>query len=58
MKDIDANEQMIIEHYLSQPDLNNQIHTTIAPTMISGGSQVGNVMPQHMEAVINFRVAP
>ena len=58
VKDIDANEQQIIEHYLSHHDLNNQIHTTIAPTMISGGSQAGNVMPQHMEAVINFRLAP
>ncbi len=58
VKDIDANEQQIIDHYLSHPDLNSQIHTTIAPTMISGGSQAGNVMPQHMEAVINFRLAP
>ena len=58
VRDIDANEQQIIEHYLSHPDLNSQIHTTIAPTMISGGSQAGNVMPQHMEAVINFRLAP
>ena len=58
VKDIDANEQQIIDHYLSRPELNNQIHTTIAPTMISGGSQAGNVMPQHMEAVINFRLAP
>lgn len=58
VQDIDANEQQIIDHYLSHPDLNSQIHTTIAPTMISGGSQAGNVMPQHMEAVINFRLAP
>jgi carboxypeptidase PM20D1 len=58
VRDIDANEQQIIAHYLSHPDLNSQIHTTIAPTMISGGSQAGNVMPQHMEAVINFRLAP
>ena len=58
VKDIEANEAEIIAHYLSHPDLNNQIHTTIAPTMISGGSQAGNVMPQHMEAVINFRLAP
>ena len=58
VKDIDANEEQIIAHYLSHPDLNSQIHTTIAPTMISGGSQAGNVMPHHMEAVINFRLAP
>ncbi|MBQ9154586.1 MAG: M20/M25/M40 family metallo-hydrolase [Solobacterium sp.] len=51
-------EQEMIRIYLAHPDLNSQVHTTIAPTMISGGSQAGNVMPQHMEAVINFRLAP
>jgi len=56
--DIDANEKQIIEYYLSQPELNPQVHTTIAPTMITKGSDAGNVMPQHMEAVINFRLAP
>lgn len=58
VRDIAANEQEIIRLFLAHPDLNSQIHTTIAPTMISGGSQAGNVMPQHMEAVINFRLAP
>ncbi|MBR2801645.1 MAG: M20/M25/M40 family metallo-hydrolase [Erysipelotrichaceae bacterium] len=57
VQDIDAHEQEIIAYYLSKEDLNNQIRTTIAPTMISGGSQAGNVMPQKMEAVINFRLA-
>lgn len=33
------------------------VTTTIAPTMISGGSQACNVMPQDMQAVINFRIA-
>lgn len=56
--DIDANEQQIIAYYLSHPQLNPQVHTTIAPTMITKGSDAGNVMPQHMEAVINFRLAP
>lgn len=32
--------------------------TTVAPTMIAGGSTAGNVLPQDMEAVINFRFAP
>lgn len=58
VRNMDHNEQAVIDCYLAHPDLNNQVHTTIAPTMISGGSQAGNVMPQHMEAVINFRLAP
>ena len=58
VRNIDKDEQAVIDLYLAHPDLNSQIHTTIAPTMISGGSQAGNVMPQHMEAVINFRLAP
>ena len=33
-----------------------QVRTTAAPTMIRGGSEAGNVMPQDMEAVINFRL--
>lgn len=45
-------------YWLSRPELFNQIVTTIAPTMISGGSEAGNVMPQNMDAVINFRLAP
>ena len=57
VEDIDAHEREIIDYYLSKEELNNQIRTTIAPTMISGGSQAGNVMPQNMEAVINFRLA-
>ena len=38
--------------------LYNLVSTTIAPTMIEGGSQAANVMPQDMRAVINFRIAP
>ncbi len=56
--DTDRYEQEIIGYYLSRRELNNQVHTTIAPTMITEGSQAGNVMPQKMEAVINFRLAP
>ena len=56
--DIGRYEKEIIGYYLSRRELNNQIHTTIAPTMITEGSQAGNVMPQRMEAVINFRLSP
>ena len=58
VKDIDRYEQEILEYYLSRIELNNQVHTTIAPTMITEGSEAGNVMPQKMEAVINFRLSP
>lgn len=47
----------LAEHCLSVPSLFPLVTTTIAPTMISGGSSACNVMPQNMEAVINFRIA-
>lgn len=58
VKDIRKNEKKIIGYYLEHEDLYNQITTTKAPTMITPGSPAGNVMPQDMEAVINFRLSP
>ena len=58
VKDIDANEAQILDWFLSKESLYHQVQTTAAPTMISGGSQAGNVMPQDMQAVINFRLCP
>ena len=58
VKDIDAHEREILDWYLSKESLYHQVQTTAAPTMIAGGSQAGNVMPQDMEAVINFRLCP
>ena len=57
-RDIDAHRSEILDWYLTHERLYYQVQTTIAPTMISGGSAAGNVMPQDMEAVINFRLAP
>ena len=34
------------------------VTTTIAPTMIQGGSAACNVLPQNMRAVINFVAVP
>ena len=34
------------------------VTTTVAPTMLEGGSKGSNVMPQTVWAVINFRLAP
>ena len=42
---------------MGSPDLFPFVTTTIAPTMIRGGSAACNVMPQDMTAVINFRIA-
>ena len=44
-------------HCLNEPELFPYVTTTIAPTMIEGGSQAPNVLPQNMRAVINFRLA-
>ena len=47
----------LAEYCASTPELFPFTTTTIAPTMIEGGSQACNVMPQNMRAVINFRLA-
>ena len=54
---IEAHENAILDYYLNSEELYNQVSTTIAPTMICEGAQAGNVMPQNMWAVINFRLA-
>ena len=56
--DPDKYENELTEWFLSHESLYHLVRTTIAPTMISGGSPAGNVMPQDMEAVINFRMIP
>jgi len=55
--DIDANRDAIAARCLETPTLFPHVTTTIAPTVIRGSSAVCNVMPQNMEAVINFRIA-
>lgn len=57
LSDIESNEQKIVEYFLTKRELFPTVQTTCAPTMISGGSNGANVMPQNMEAVINFRLA-
>ena len=58
VQDIDAHEEEIIQWFLSKEGLYHQVRTTAAPTQIDPGSPAGNVMPQNMSAVINFRLAP
>lgn len=57
-QDIDAHETELLQWFLSHESLYHLVRTTAAPTMISPGSPAGNVMPQDMEAVINFRLVP
>ncbi len=51
-------EAGLLRWFLSRENLYHLVTTTAAPTMIKGGSAAGNVMPQDMEAVINFRLTP
>ena len=56
VRDIDANQEAIAAFCLQNKTLFNLVITTIAPTMITGSSTAPNVMPQNMEAVVNFRL--
>lgn len=55
---IDANAERIATLFLADRDLYPLVTTTVAPTMVEGGSQQANVMPQDMSATINFRMLP
>ncbi|MBO4837247.1 MAG: M20/M25/M40 family metallo-hydrolase [Clostridia bacterium] len=57
-KDAEKHEEEILGWFLRHESLYHLVRTTVAPTMISGGAPAGNVMPQDMEAVINFRMIP
>ena len=57
LADPEANRSAIAQCCLQQPTLFPHVTTTIAPTVIRGSSAACNVMPQDMEAVINFRIA-
>ncbi len=54
--DIHGNAAKIAEIMYQQPETFAYVTTTIAPTMINGGSSACNVLPQDMSAVINFRI--
>ncbi len=55
--DFDLNCEQIAEYCMQNRALFPYVTTTIAPTVIRGSSAACNVMPQDMEAVINFRIA-
>lgn len=55
--DISGNAAAIAEYCGREAHLFPFVCTTAAPTVIRGGSAACNVMPQDMQAVINFRIA-
>ncbi len=57
VQDIDRNADEIAQYCLGIEELFPYMTTTIAPTMIQGGSAACNVMPQNMTAIVNFRIA-
>lgn len=56
-RDVCANADAIAAYCYQSPALFPFVTTTIAPTVIQGSSRACNVMPQDMQAVINFRLA-
>ena len=58
VEDIPGNAAAIMEYCASVRELFPLTATTIAPTMISGGSPACNVLPQDIKANINFRLIP
>lgn len=55
-EDVDARADEIARACLGQRNLYPLVTTTCAPDVIEGGSSAGNVMPQDMRAVVNFRL--
>lgn len=57
VRDVPANADAIAAYCLRDRTLFPFVTTTMAPTIIRGSSKACNVMPQDMQAVINFRLA-
>lgn len=57
LSDFEANRSEIAAGCMQNRLLFPYVTTTIAPTVIRGSSDACNVMPQDMDAVINFRIA-
>ncbi len=55
-KDVRGNAAEIAAICAQRRDLFPYVTTTVAPTVIEGGSAACNVLPQNMRAVINFRL--
>ena len=58
VKEPEQHEPEILGWFCQRESLYHQVRTTLAPTMVTGGSPAANVMPRDMEAVINIRMIP
>lgn len=56
VRDVRGNADAIAAVCAKRLETFSYVATTIAPTMIEGGSAACNVLPQNMRAVINFRL--
>ena len=56
VQDVHANSVALAAYCMEKKKTFPYVTTTIAPTMIEGGSSACNVLPQNMRAVINFRL--
>ena len=56
VQDVPGNADAIAAWCTTKPETFAYVTTTVAPTMIEGGSAACNVLPQNMRAVINFRL--
>ena len=56
VQDVRGNADAIAAWCAGKPETFAYVTTTIAPTVIEGGSAACNVLPQNMRAVINFRL--
>ena len=56
VQDVPGNADAIAAWCATKPETFAYVTTTVAPTMIEGGSAACNVLPQNMRAVINFRL--
>ncbi len=57
MADLSQNREALARYLSENPSLAPLVHTTTAATMISA-SPAPNVLPQSVQAVCNFRLAP
>ena len=57
VQDVQGNAEKIAAWCAGRAETFAYVTTTIAPTMIEGGSAACNVLPQNMQAAINFRLS-
>ena len=58
VQSLGGDESAFVQHLYDSPVHNPLVHTTTAVNMIEGGSPAPNVLPQRVQALINFRTSP